>query len=147
LPFGRVAHDSQGVLAAIDWDAFMTIKGGGNLSHGISGDGLIRSKLGAAPLTDAKSAGAGFDDSELSLRHVSSLPLLENTCRPVDFKRHHYRELLKGTKDFEFYYFRRWNDEAKYLCHSWGCGSQQVRFTKKTASPELARTIHPKDKT
>jgi hypothetical protein len=64
--FGRFAHDSQGILAAIQRLAFVGIERGLNL-------GVCAVELRATAFADGK-ARAALYDSEFALRHEDSLP-------------------------------------------------------------------------
>jgi hypothetical protein len=70
LAFGRLAHDPQSVLAAIQRLAIMGIERGLNL-------GIRPTELRATALADSKS-GVLFHDSEVLFRHGDSLA--PNTC-------------------------------------------------------------------
>jgi hypothetical protein len=81
------------------------------------------------------------DHTKLAAQAVQYSPSAEhNSCdlpQPAVRFEIPLRELLHGTKDFEFYYFRRWSDEAEYLGHSCGRGSQLVRFPKSRQPQNL----------
>lgn len=84
LPFGRLADDSQGILAAIDWDAFMSIKSGCDFGPGFGQVGQIGPELGIATCADTEEWRRFFNEAERSPRHTPSLP---PPVVPVDFKR------------------------------------------------------------
>ena len=78
-------------MAAIQRQAFMGVESCCNLilSFGLNCQGGF--ELRAAALTDPEQVRGGFHDAELALCHDSSLP---PSREPVDFERHHYRDLI-----------------------------------------------------
>lgn len=60
----------------------MSIEGRRDFGLSIGPSGQIGDELGIAAFADAKERQGRFDDAEVPLRHIPSLPLLEFASRP-----------------------------------------------------------------
>ncbi len=83
--FGRFAHDSQGILAAVGQFALMNIELCLNI-------GIL--KLSVAPFADANGWRSLLYNPQFALRHDCSLAHLGGH-RLVEIKWHHYQEAAR----------------------------------------------------
>lgn len=86
FPFGGFADDSQGILANIQWGAFMSGESGCDLGLCIGQVGQNRRKLGVAAFTDGEDWRRFSHEAEFSHRHETSLPLLRRGQVPPGFQ-------------------------------------------------------------
>ena len=93
LILGGFAHDSQGVLTAVDELALVRVELLLDVGLGLRlpAKGLMRRELRVAEFANSEYVVvSSSDDSKFSLCHAPSLRCWASRSRPVEIKRHHY---------------------------------------------------------